>query len=241
MRILCVDDDPAILLLLERVLRSAGHETMGAATGAAALQQIVQHSFDLVITDMMLPDLRGADIIRATKVQAPALPAIGISANQDPAVKAEFIDAGVGRFLPKPFRIADLLSEVRLVDSLQGRLRLLLAGPVAEEKGFIRALRQEGFVVLSAPGREETLGLLREQSIDVLVCEDGADPGAGELLAWRRAKLEREHVVVIVATHAESNDHELLTAGASLCLGRPLDASPLASMLHFMVTPRKLG
>lgn len=238
MKILCVEDEPALRHLLESVLRKAGHVVVSCETGAEALHRLLGTTFDLIVADMMLPDLKGVDIIRAAKAQAPAMPAIGISAHVEDAVQQEFLDAGCGRFLSKPFHIADLLAEVRLVEGLEGRLRILLAGPIANEASFARGLRQEGFVVLAVEDGVAVGEALAREPIDVMVAEDGAIPGALELLRWKRADPARERIVTVVVTRAESDEDALLRAGAGLCLGHPLDAQPLASLLHFMVAPR---
>ena len=239
MKILCVDDDREILQLLERVLQSAGHDTVGCASGGEAIARLVSGSFDLIVTDMMLPDLRGADIIRAAKAQAPAMPAIGISANQDPNVMREFVDAGVGRFLPKPFRMADLLAEVRLVEGLAGRLRILAAGSIADESAFVRSLREEGFVVLPAPDLATFDAATSGYPIDVIVAAAGAAPGADEALAVRKLRADPASLLVVVVIGAESDEDSLLRRGASLCLSRPLEPGPLASLLHFALAPRR--
>ena len=238
MKILCVEDEPSLRQLLENVLRKAGHVVVACETGAEALHRLLGGDFDLIIADMMLPDLKGVEIIRAAKAQAPSLPAIGISAHVEDAVQQEFLDAGCGRFISKPFHIADLLAEVRLVEGLEGRLHILLAGPIANEGSFARGLRQEGFVVLALEDGVAVGEALAREPIDVIVTEDGANPGALELLKWKRADPARERIVTVVVTRPESDEDALLRAGAGLCLGHPLDAQPLASLLHFMVSPR---
>jgi DNA-binding response OmpR family regulator len=239
MKILCVDDDPAILELLEAVLRSDGHEVVVAADGAAALQHLVARDFDLVITDMMLPELGGAEIVRATKAMAPGLPTLGISGADDPAVESEALDAGVGRFLRKPFLVADLLSEVRLIDSLRGRLRLLLAGRLSANRTLLNSLRQEGFVVAAAADEAAARAVLQSQPIDVVVARAGEELPAERFLEWRAAEPAYAKLSVIAVTAAGQEQDPLLRAGASLCLPAPIDARTLAALLHFMDSKEK--
>ncbi len=234
MRILCIDDDPSILELLEAVLSSEGHELILAASGAEALQLLVSRDFDLVITDMKLPELGGAEIIRATKAMAPGLPTLGISGAADPSVEAEALDAGVGRFLRKPFLVADLLSEVRLVDSLRGRLRLLLAGRLGAERTLLNQLRQEGFVVTCAATADEARAALQSQPIDVVVAPAFEEPSAGAFLEWKRADPAFARLSVIAVTAAGQEQDALLRKGAALCLPLPVEARTLAALLHFM-------
>jgi DNA-binding response OmpR family regulator len=240
MKILCIDDDPSILELLHAVLSSEGHEVVFAATGAQALQLVLGREFDLVIADMKLPDLSGAEIIRATKAQAPGLPTLGISAAADPAVEAEALDAGVGRFLRKPFLVADLLSEVRLIDSLRGRLRLLLAGRLAGHRSLLNALRQEGFVVSLAPTAEAARAAVRSQPVDVVIARAGDEVGAEQFLGWKKTDPAFANVSVLAVTTPGQGDDQLLRDGASLCLPAPVEARTLATLLHFMDSPKRL-
>jgi DNA-binding response OmpR family regulator len=238
MKVLCIDDDPAILELLTAVLSSEGHEVTTAANGAEALTLVLGREFDLVIADMRLPDLSGAEIIRATKAQAPGLPTLGISALADPAVEAEALDAGVGRFLRKPFLVADLLSEVRLIDSLRGRLRLLLVGRLAGHRQLLNALRQEGFVVSVAATLDAVHSAVHSQPIDVAVARAGDEPSAEQILGLKKSDPAFANVAVLAVTSPGQNgDDALLRSGASLCLPAPLEAHTLAALLHFMDAP----
>jgi len=233
MRVLCVEDDPTMLELIQAVLASEGHEVLGAATGADAMRLLRGHELDLVIADIGLPDMSGAEVLRATRALAPAMPTVGISASMDPAIEAEALEAGVGRFLRKPFHIADLLGEVRLIASLRGRLRLLLAGSLAASRPVMNALRQEGFVVSSAGGAEAVISALHNQPIDILVAAAHDQLASAEqFLARRKTDRTMSNVPVIAVT--EGQDDSLLRDGAALCLPAPLDAPTLAKVLHFM-------
>lgn len=238
MKILCIDDDPSLLELLEEVLVAAGHEVLTAANGTQALQIIVSQELDLVIADMMLPDLSGAELIRAAKAQAPGLPTLGISAAADPGIESEARDAGAGRFLRKPFLVADLLGEVRLIDSLRGRQRLLLAGRLAGHRSLVSALRQEGFVVTLAPSVESARTALQSQPIDVAIARAGDEVSAERFLTWRNELPSASKLAVLAVTSPGQDQDALLRMGCSLCLPAPVDARTLATLLHFMDAPK---
>jgi CheY-like chemotaxis protein len=83
-RILVVDDEPAQRALLRRILERAGHEVFDAGDGAAALRAVGESSPDLVVTDMMMPVMGGADLIRRLRSE-PATAGIPIlAASGDP-------------------------------------------------------------------------------------------------------------------------------------------------------------
>ena len=84
MKILVVDDDPEIADLVKTVLSDGGHDVADVASGSAALQASIMHEYDLLICDLMLPDLEGTEIVRALKAQAPHLPVVDYPILTDP-------------------------------------------------------------------------------------------------------------------------------------------------------------
>src|SRR4051812_28030199 len=75
-RILVIDDEKSARLLLERVLTRAGHQVVLAETGEQGISQLGRDNFDLVITDKNLPGISGLEVLKAARVQNPALQAI---------------------------------------------------------------------------------------------------------------------------------------------------------------------
>ena len=101
-RILVVDDEPAHRFLLRRIFERAGHVVFDAADGAAALLAVAVSRPDLVVTDMMMPVMDGAELIRRLR-RDPATAGIAIlAASGDPGL-AEGADAVVTKpFLSRP-------------------------------------------------------------------------------------------------------------------------------------------
>ena len=97
-RILVVDDEPAQRSLLRRILERAGHEVSDACDGAAALQAVRESPPDLVVTDIMMPVMGGAELIWRLRCE-PATAGIPILAASGDSRLAEGADAVV----PKPY------------------------------------------------------------------------------------------------------------------------------------------
>ena len=118
---LVVDDEPAVLRLLERVVRSSGCEVATAADGAGALRHLGESSFDVVVSDIMLPDINGLELLVEIRRHAIDLPVIFVTGapSLDTAVQA--IQHGAFRYFTKPFEPAELADAVRRAVSL-GRL-----------------------------------------------------------------------------------------------------------------------
>jgi CheY-like chemotaxis protein len=109
-KILVVDDEPAQRSLLRRILEQAGHEVSDAGDGAAALQAVRESPPDLVVTDMMMPVMGGAELIRRLRCD-PVTAGIPVLAASGDSHLAAGADAVVAK--PYPWRhlveVADAL------------------------------------------------------------------------------------------------------------------------------------
>ena len=114
-RILVVDDEPAQRSLLRRILERAGHEVFDAGDGAAALQAVRESPPDLLVTDMMMPVMGGAELIRRLRCE-PATAGIPIlAASGDPSLAV-----GADAVCTKPYSWRHL---VEVADALLGEGR----------------------------------------------------------------------------------------------------------------------
>jgi len=104
-RILVVDDEPDQRFLLRRIFERAGHEVTDAGDGAAALRAVRESPPDLVVTDIMMPVMGGAELIRRLRCE-PATAGIPIVAASGDSHLAGDVDAMV----PKPYSPRHLLA-----------------------------------------------------------------------------------------------------------------------------------
>lgn len=114
MRVLVVDDDPAIRRLIIATLKRDHYEFFEAPNGREALDIMRQQHPDVVVLDLMMPILSGWDVLqeRLRDSDLMKIPVIIISANREPEL-ANAVDKGVCAFLPKPFDINALSALVR--------------------------------------------------------------------------------------------------------------------------------
>lgn len=113
-RILLVEDDPHLAAVLAAGLKRAGYEVERAANGFDAGFQVVNFKPDVVLLDLMLPDINGDQVCRRIR-ETPStqdLKVIGMSAASDQSRIDRMIEAGVDDFLPKPFEIETLLARI---------------------------------------------------------------------------------------------------------------------------------
>ncbi|MGX6608451.1 response regulator [Micromonosporaceae bacterium Da 78-11] len=105
--ILVVDDEPDLRFILRRIFEGAGHQVTEARNGAAALDAVGSAPPDLVVTDMMMPVMGGAELIRRLRAE-PATAQIPIMAvSGDP-----HLAGGADLIVPKPFQKRFLLAAV---------------------------------------------------------------------------------------------------------------------------------
>ena len=113
MRILIVDDEPAILRFLRAGLASQGHVVSEAETGRATIDALRQHRADLVVLDLGLPDMDGLDVIRTVRESRDMVPIIVLSSRDDETAKVAALDLGADDYVTKPFGIEELLARIR--------------------------------------------------------------------------------------------------------------------------------
>lgn len=115
-RILLVDDDDALRAVLRRALERAGYMVFEAFDGRAALRVIAEGPVALVITDLVMPDMEGLELIRSLRCSHPTLPVIVISGGTRPGMEDYLPVAkllGVASILTKPFELPQFIDAVR--------------------------------------------------------------------------------------------------------------------------------
>lgn len=113
-RILIVDDEPKIRSFIGRALDAAGYATEFADSGAEGLRRALQARYDLVILDLVMPDLDGRQVLRRMLAGNPEQAVIVLSCVADVAAKVDCLERGAQDYLTKPFSLAELLARVKV-------------------------------------------------------------------------------------------------------------------------------
>lgn len=117
-RILCIDDDINILRVMQRILEGAGHQVRGVPSGRECLSALREEPADLVITDLLMPEMDGFEVLKTIRGFDKSLPIIAMSGGgrlmdiDNLLLAAQF--QGACRILNKPFTMEELL---RLVEA----------------------------------------------------------------------------------------------------------------------------
>ena len=130
-RILVVEDNLDLADLLVMHLREAGHAVQKAGDGRAALKRFEEEPFDLVILDLMLPDLDGLDICRRLRARPDYLPILMLTAKSTEFDRVLGLEVGADDYLTKPFSIRELLARVK---ALLRRVDALAENPAQPQK-----------------------------------------------------------------------------------------------------------
>lgn len=113
LRILVVDDEPAILRFLRASLVSQGYSVVTAADAHAAIERIGAGAVDLAILDLGLPDKDGLDVIETIRASGTTLPIIVLTSRDNESAKVAALDLGADDYVTKPFGIDELLARIR--------------------------------------------------------------------------------------------------------------------------------
>jgi response regulator RpfG family c-di-GMP phosphodiesterase len=112
--ILCVDDEPFILTALQRLLRTSGHKVLTADSGEAAFALMGTEAVDLLISDMRMPVMSGADLMKKVRARWPHVTRLLLTGHSDVSATISAINEGqVHRYLTKPWSDAELLLTIK--------------------------------------------------------------------------------------------------------------------------------
>jgi two-component system, OmpR family, KDP operon response regulator KdpE len=116
LRVLVVDDEPAILRFLRPSLATQGYIVSEASDGKGALEAVRRKAADVVVLDLGLPDMDGLEVIRQVREAGETLPIIILSSREAEDTKVKALDLGADDYVTKPFGIDELLARVRAAE-----------------------------------------------------------------------------------------------------------------------------
>ena len=150
-RVLLIEDDRRIRQLVEAGLGARGFSVVAAPDGAAGVEVPRRRAVDVLLLDLMLPDVDGFALLAAIRATRPRLPVIALTARDDERSKLDGLDGGADDYVTKPFSLAELAARIhaRLRWREEGGTRVE-AGPLALDLASNRASFGDDSVLLSA-------------------------------------------------------------------------------------------
>jgi two-component system response regulator MprA len=113
MKILVVEDDPAVREALERALGFEDYEVDAARDGGIALSMVRSTTYDLVLLDVMMPHVDGIETCKRIRASGDTIPILMLTAKTAVDDRVEGLDAGADDYLTKPFALDELLARIR--------------------------------------------------------------------------------------------------------------------------------
>jgi DNA-binding response OmpR family regulator len=144
-QVMLVEDEPAIRRSLTRVLTDAGHALTSYSTGGEAIRAIIASPPDVILLDLGLPDLDGADVLAMVRTVS-TVPVIVVTARDADTETVRLLDRGADDYLVKPFTAAQLTARIRAV------LRRVGSSSEAPERAL-----QVGGLIIDSRTRQATL------------------------------------------------------------------------------------
>jgi DNA-binding response OmpR family regulator len=114
-RILTIEDDPAIRRGIVDALRFAGYDVLEAGDGRSGLELALQRQYDLLLLDLVLPELDGFEILEQVRRLRPTMPVIVLTARGEEADRVRGLRDGADDYIVKPFSVKELLARVEAV------------------------------------------------------------------------------------------------------------------------------
>ena len=112
-RILIVEDEKNIVDILSFNLTREGYDTMEALDGKTGLQLALEQDPDLILLDLMLPEMNGFDVCRSLREQGKTTPVIMLTAREEETDKVLGLELGADDYITKPFSMRELLARVK--------------------------------------------------------------------------------------------------------------------------------
>jgi DNA-binding response OmpR family regulator len=145
MRILIVEDEAEIVRFLTLELQHEGYSVSSCGDGRTGLEKALTGDFDLMLLDVMLPELNGMEVLRRLRKES-GIPVILVTARDAVMEKVNGLDMGANDYITKPFHIEELLARIRMV------LRTADASAPSSPEGTLTV----GDLILNASSRQVT-------------------------------------------------------------------------------------
>jgi CheY-like chemotaxis protein len=230
--VLVADDDRDIAELVKLHLERSGYQVMVVGRGGEVLEMARRHKPDLIILDILLPDMDGRDVLEALKSEpgTAAIPVLILSVVEDDGLA---FDLGAAGYLTKPISETELLEAVLATFARRGRV--LIVEDEADTIEMMRvALRRVGYTVDVAADGYEALSLARRWHPQVILL-DLRLPGMDgyETLTHLKRSPATEGIPIVVAsahvTDAEQEEKRLKALGVMSFLPKPFTVKQLVA------------
>jgi len=190
--LIIIDDDADVLDFIETGLLTQGYQCQTATSAQSALELINETSFDLMITDVVLPGMDGFELTERSKKLRPDMPVIIMTGFTEDFSYERAIEAGASDFIKKPFALHELIIRIRLVKLQEKLLKMSVTDELTglyNRRGFFALIEQQ----LKLSNRQKNVLYLLFADLDNLkVINDAYGHEAGDQVLIETAKILRD-------------------------------------------------
>lgn len=234
-RILVIDDEIQIRELLRRALGGEGFEVITAPSAAQALERIMREPFDLILSDIRLPDESGISVLKKIRALDAKIPVIIYSGAITAELEKEARAAGASEVLAKNIGILQLTAQIKRFvkakersfseSGLRKERKILIVDDDASVRGMlVKFLKDKGFATLEAENGEQALRIVSSEKISVVLL-DIAMPGMDGLTTLKKLLEINPKLGVVMATVSQGDEQvkKALELGAYGYVLKPFD------------------
>ena len=211
MFVLIAEDEAKMAALLERGLKAEGHSVVVAHSGTDAFDLAVASPFNVIVLDVMLPQMDGFEIARRLRARAIQTPILMLTARDAASDKVKGLDGGADDYLTKPFLFAEFLARLRAV-SRRGpiprtpllRVADLVLNPATHEvfrDSRAISLTRTEFSLLELLMRNQGRVLTRDNILEAIWTDDDVEGGnLNVFISLLRRKIDRGYRLKLIHT-----------------------------------------
>lgn len=227
LRVLLVDDELSMLLTLAANLELEGLEVETATSGALALALAREKTFDLVLSDVRMPQMNGVELFREIHKLHPCMPVILMTAFAMESLIEQAIHEGAFAVLPKPFDIDQVLK--MLLHAATRPTALIIDGAQKEAQAAVQALVTIGLNARAVFDEASALQAIRDETVDVCVIDlVMANAGSPPLIKRLRVLSPALSFIALTGHDVPELMRKLAADGPITWLRRPVSAPALA-------------
>jgi CheY-like chemotaxis protein len=249
-KVLVVDDDENIRHLMLDTLESLGYNTIGAQDGVEALTVLESQNVDLVITDVVMPQMNGIDLLKKIKKIWPSLPVLVITGYDFNYTMDQVRDGGADGFLAKPFRIGKIEEMMQNVLGMQAQqitehIEEVHKILVVDDDTILRdmlvdTLNSLDYQAEGAEDGEKALERLKEREFDLVITDIKMPNLDGiELLKQIKSNHINIPVMMITAYSQAFPVQKALEEGADGYLAKPFRIEKIDELMRQLLSEKQ--
>ncbi len=230
--VLVVDDNQDLLETFSLILKRRGFNVDTAENGVSAVDKFREHHFDVILMDIVMPEMNGVEAFRRIRAMSPGATVILMTAYSEDELIRVALEEGAHRIVHKPISIDQIITLIKQAAASQPVLI------VDDDEDILvtmtRALESQGYPVLAASSAEEAVSLVRDKPCRVAFI-DVKLPTMNGLEACLKLREINPGIITIMMTgyRDEVNDlvEQALAASAVTCLYKPFDPVDAVGLL----------